>query len=156
MSARTIPTDPITEPQNILAAISWTLLVTVMLGGYFLLRLHTSSDGLSEHEEQFFRVGHAHAGVLAAIGILYSSYLGRTLLRPRAQIIAWCLYLSGVLLMSGGFFLHMIIGEPDQGSWGTTMTVIGALILAIAVLLLAWHLFRARHIRWHQGVNDEA
>jgi hypothetical protein len=121
-----------------------------MIGGYFLLRLLTSSDGLSDHQEQFFRAGHAHAGVLTAIGILYSSYLARTLLRPREQIIAWCVHFGGVLLMSGGFFLHMIIGNPGQGSWGTTLTVIGAVILAIAVLMLAWHLFRARHVDWQQ------
>ena len=155
MSTRNGPVQPISEPQNILAAISWTLLVTVMLGGYFLLRMLTSSDGLSAHEEQFFRAGHAHAGVLAAIGILYSSYLGRTLMRPREQVIAWCVYLGGTLVMSGGFFVHMVVGEPGQGSWGTTLIVIGAVILAVAVLLLAWQLFRARHIRWNHAIPRE-
>jgi hypothetical protein len=153
MSPQTSSSQPISEPQNLLAAISWTLLVTVMLGGYFLLRMLTAPDGLSEHEEQFFRAGHAHAGVLAAIGILYSSYLGRTLLRPQSQVIAWCVYLGGALMMSGGFFVHMVIGEPGQRSWGTTLTVVGAVILAIAVLALAWWLVRARHIRWHHETH---
>ena len=74
------------NPQNVLAAISWALLVTVMLGGYALLRLLTTGDNLTDHEEQFFRAGHGHAGVLAAVGILYSSYLGRTLLGHRRLV----------------------------------------------------------------------
>ena len=133
-------------PQNVLAAISWALLVTVMLGGYALLRLLTGGGELSDFEEQFFRAGHAHAGVLAAIGILYSSYLGRTLLPPRTQVVAWTVYLGGVLQMSGGMFVHMMIGSPGHGSTGTTMTAIGGVVLAGAVVYLAWHLVRARNV----------
>jgi hypothetical protein len=130
----------------VLAAISWALLVTVMLGGYALLRLLSGAGELTDFEEQFFRAGHGHAGVLAAIGILYSSYLGRTTLPPRRQVIAWCVYLAGVLLMSGGLFLHMVVGEEGEGSAGTTMTATGGVVLAGSVLYLAWHLYRARHV----------
>jgi len=133
-------------PQNLLAAISWALLVTVMFGGYMLLRLLSGGDSLTDHEEQFFRAGHGHAGVLAAVGILYSSYLGRTLLSARRQVIAWTTYLVGVLALSGGMFLHMLVGEPGEGSWGTTTSALGGVLLAGAVLYLAWHLYRARHV----------
>ncbi len=139
---------PSQTPQNLLAAITWMLLLTVMFGGYSLLRLINSGDQLSPFEERFFRAGHAHAGVLAAIGLLYSSYLGRTLLGYRRQVMAWCVYLLGTLLMSGGFFLHMLVGEPGSGSVGTTVTVVGALVLAGAIAFLAWHLFQARHVQW--------
>lgn len=135
---------PTTDLPQVLGAISWALLVTVMFGGYSLLMLLTSTDGLSEHEEQFFRAGHAHAGVLAAIGILYSSSLGRTRLAARAQLAAWLAYLLGVLLQSGGMFVHMLVGEPGERSPGTWMTISGGLFLAGAVLFLAWQLFRAR------------
>lgn len=136
------------SPQNLLAAISWTLLVTVMFGGYALLRLLGMNDALTDHEEQFFRAGHGHAGVLAAVGILYGSYLGRTLLDARRQIVAWAVYLAGVLTMSGGFFVHMVIGEPGKGSWGTTVTGLGGVVLAAAVLYLALNLYRARTVRF--------
>ncbi len=136
------------SPQNLLAAISWTLLVTVMFGGYALLRMLTMGDALTDHEEQFFRAGHGHAGVLAAVGILYGSYLGRTRLAARRQIAAWAFYLAGVLTMSGGFFVHMVMGEPGEGSWGTTMTGIGGVVLAAAVVYLALHLYRARDVQF--------
>lgn len=132
------------NPANLLAAISWVLLVTVMFGGYSLLRMLTAGDGLSDFEEQFFRAGHGHAGILGAIGILYSSYLARTLLSYRSQVIAWAVYLGGVLIMSGGFFVHMVIGAEGQGSFGTVMIPVGGLVLAGSVLFLAWNLFRNR------------
>lgn len=135
-------------PQNVFSAISWALLITIMFGGYSLLRLLSSGDGLTDHEEQFFRAGHGHAGVLATLGILYGSALGRTLLTARRQVIAWSAYLAGVLLMSGGMFVHMVIGEPGQGSAGTTITAIGGVVLAVTVVYLAWHLFGARHVQW--------
>jgi hypothetical protein len=135
-------------PQNVFSAISWALLITIMFGGYSLLRLLSGGDTLTDHEEQFFRAGHGHAGVLATLGILYGSALGRTLLTSRQQVIAWGTYLAGVLLMSGGMFVHMMIGEPGEGSAGTTMTATGGVVLAITVLYLAWHLYRARHVQW--------
>lgn len=132
--------------QNVFSAISWALLVGVMFGGYALLRMLSSGEGLTEHEEQFFRAGHAHAGVLNVIGILYGTYLGRTLLSARNQIAAWLTYILGVALMSGGFFVHMAVGEPGEGSIGTTLTATGGVILAVTVLYLAWNLFRARDV----------
>lgn len=141
------PTAPThRSPQNLLAAISWALLVTVMFGGYSLLMLLTGSGELSAFEERFFRAGHAHAGVLAAIGILYSGALARTLLAPRHQIAAWVAYLIGVLLQSGGMFVHMLVGEEGERSAGTWVTISGAIVLASSVLFLAWQLFRARHV----------
>jgi hypothetical protein len=134
-------------PQNVFSAISWAL-ITIMFGGYSLLRLLSGGDGLTDHEEQFFQAGHGHAGVLATLGILYGSALGRTLLTACRQVIAWSAYLAGVLLMSGGMFVHMAIGEPGQGSAGTTITAIGGVVLAVTVVYLAWQLFRARHVEW--------
>ena len=133
------------RPRNLLAAISWALLVTVMIGGYSLLRLLTGmGDGLTGHEEQFFRAGHGHAGVLAAIGILYSGYVERAGLGYAAQVRAWLAYLAGVLLLSGGMFLHAFAGEPGDDSVGVWVTTVGGVTLAASVLYLAWRLVRNR------------
>ena len=128
-----------------LEAISWALLVTVMAGGGSLLMQITGGGDLSEHEEQFFRAGHAHAGVLSAIGIMFANALGRTTLSARRQVQAWVAYLVGVLLQSGGMFVHMLVGEPGERSAGTLLTAAGGLVLAASVLFLAWQLYIARH-----------
>lgn len=127
---------------HILSAISWIILVTVMFGGYSLLRLLTTI-GISEHEEQFFRAGHGHAGILVAVGILYAHSASKTLLPFRRQVIAFALYLVGALIVSGGFFVHMVFGQAGQSSFGTSvMAPVGSLLIAVAVVFLAVHLIR--------------
>lgn len=143
-------------PKALLAAISWVLLVAVIFGGYSLLSMLTSNGDLSPFQEKFFRAGHAHAGVLTIAGLFYSTYLAETTLSYRAQVWAWIVYALGVGAVSGGFFLHLLIGEEGHGSAGTTLTGIGALIITGTVLFLAWHLFKARNVVWinhHQERN---
>jgi hypothetical protein len=134
---------PVTnQPQRILGAISWVLLVAVIFGGESLLRFLSGGDSLTEHKEQFFRAGHGHAGVLTIVGLLYSSYLGRTSLSPRAQYAAWIAYAAGVGGVAGGMFLHAYTGAPGESSTGTLLVAVGGVIIAIAVLYLAWNLVR--------------
>jgi hypothetical protein len=52
--------------------------------------------------------------------------------------------LIGLLTQSGGFFLHMMVGKPGRFSAGTLVTILGALLLAFAALLLAYGLLVAR------------
>ncbi|MGE5463367.1 MAG: hypothetical protein ACM3PS_08425 [Syntrophothermus sp.] len=47
-------------------------------------------------------------------------------------------------IQSGGFFLHMLVGQPGQPSLGTTVTSLGAGILAIAILILVYGLITSR------------
>jgi heme/copper-type cytochrome/quinol oxidase subunit 4 len=134
------------QPGQVLAAISWVLLIAVMVGGESLIMLLTSGDPPTAQQEQFFRAGHGHAGVLAIAGILYSNYLGRTALSARRQVVAWIAYALAVFMVSGGMFLHAYTGEAGERSAGVWLTTAGGVVLAGAVLYLAWHLFRARNV----------
>lgn len=155
-----IPRDDHTEsvvirrktPKALLAAISWVLLVAVIFGGYSLLSMLTSNGDLSPFQEKFFRAGHAHAGVLTIVGLFYSTYLAETTLSYHAQVWAWLVYALGVGAVSGGFFLHMLIGKEGHGSAGAALTGIGSLIMTGTVLFLAWHLYKSRNIVW---INQE-
>lgn len=130
------------SPSHLLAALSWVILLTVMFGGYALLGLLSRGE-LDPHHEQFFRAGHGHAGVLMAVAIIYANSLPRTGLGYTHQVIAWFAFLAGTLLLSGSFFLHMVIGTAGTGSLATNvMAPVGALVIAAAILVLAWRLFR--------------
>lgn len=130
------------DAQRWLGAITWVLLVTVIFGGESLLRFIAGGASLTEHEEQFFRAGHGHAGVLTIAGLLYISYLGKTALDARAQVIAWAGYALGIFAVAGGMFLHAFTGDPGEPSAGTTLAMIGGIILGLAILFLAWNLVR--------------
>ena len=67
----------------------------------------------------------------------------RTHLAPGLQLAGAIAVIVGVLAQSGGFFLHMGIGQPGRGSLGTTVTSIGALILVAAIALLVYGLIVA-------------
>ena len=46
-------------------------------------------------------------------------------------------------MQSGGFFLHMAVGKAGEPSAGTTVTALGAALLAATVILLVVGLIRA-------------
>ena len=114
-----------------------------MYGGYSLRRLLESGDRLSEFQRTYFRAGHAHAGVLLVLSLVYYQYLAATTLADTAQWIACLVVLIGILAQSGGFFLHMATGQPGRSSSGTTVTAVGAVLLAAAMLYLAYALITA-------------
>jgi hypothetical protein len=118
-------------------------LLTVEFGGWALLGFLTGSGRLSEFQEQFFRAGHAHAGVLLVLSLVYFLYLGQTALPTRAQWVAGGLLLTGILAQSGGFFLHLALGEEGRSSAGTLLTRAGAVGIGAALVLLAVGLLRS-------------
>jgi len=128
---------------RLFSIITWIALPTVMYGGYALLGLLTRGE-LTEFQQTFFRAGHAHAGVLLLMALLYHHYMEQTSLRPRAKVAGAAIVLVGILAQSGGFFLHMLIGRPDVASLGTTVTTVGALLLAVAILILVYGLVTTR------------
>lgn len=123
--------------------LAWIAIPTVMYGGYTLLGMLTRG-GLSEFQQTYFRAGHAHAGILLLMALLYHHYMEQTALNPGIKVGAAAIVLVGILAQSGGFFLHMLVGRPGEPSLGTTVTSLGALLLAAAVLVLVYGLITSR------------
>jgi hypothetical protein len=117
----------------------WIALPTVMFGGFSLLNLIVR-DLLSPFQEQFFRAGHAHAGVLLIMALAYCYFLGLTTLSDRLKIVGCAVLAVGILAQSGGFFLHLLIGAPGAPSVGNLMTMIGGVLLVVAIAILVYAL----------------
>jgi hypothetical protein len=128
------------DDPRIFTIVIWISLPTVMYGGYALLRLISRGDRLTPEQIRWFRAGHAHAGVLLLMALLYAIFLGRTALPATVQRLA-CLVLGvGILAQSGGFFIHLM---PDKAALGTRVTITGAALLAGAVAVLVYGLIVA-------------
>ncbi len=123
-------------PVQIFTAIALIALPTVMFGGFSLLRLLIARR-LNEFQVAYFRAGHAHAGVLLVLTLVVLDLLTRTTLGRTGEWIVGTLLLVGVLAQSGGMFLHMGIGKPGRWSAGNTLTSVGAVLLAGAMLTTA-------------------
>jgi hypothetical protein len=126
------------HPIPLFTIISLVSLPTVMFGGYALLRLLTRAEGLTEFQRTYFRAGHAHAGVLLVLSLIYYDYLARTTVSDGLKWLACTVLVVGILAQSGGFFIHMALGAPGRRSAGTMVTIAGGTLLAGAVLALAY------------------
>lgn len=72
------------------------------------------------------------------LSLLYYQYLGQHAPSLLFQWIACLVVLVGLLVLSGGFFLHMAQGKPGHGSAGVLLTNVGATLLGLAVLFLVY------------------
>ena len=104
-------------------------------GGWALLGFIAGREGLADWQKGFFRAGHAHAGVLLLLSLVYLLYLPRADFSDSFEWIAGSVLIAGVLAQSGGFFLHLL---PNQGRRGGRVTSVGAVLLAAAVLITAY------------------
>ena len=120
--------------------LGWVFLPTVMFGGYSLLRLINRGNVLTPFQVNWFRAGHAHAGVLLVMSVVYYLCLDATPLAAGVKHLACGILVVGILAQSGGFFIHMIVGKPDQASVGNTVTAVGAGLLTAAVAILVYGL----------------
>lgn len=120
-------------PVQVFTAIALISLPTVMFGGFSLLRLLVARR-LNEFQMTYFRAGHAHAGVLLVLSLAVLDLLTRTDLSRTGQWVVGTLLTAGVLAQSGGMFVHMVIGKPGRWSAGNTLTAIGAVLLAGALV----------------------
>jgi hypothetical protein len=125
------------EPTNILPIVVMLSLVTVEYGGWALLSFISGREGLADWQKGFFRAGHAHAGVLLVLSLVYLLYLPRAEFSDATEWIAGGVLLAGVLAQAGGFFLHIGVGQPGRPSAGTRLTRAGAILIGGALVTLA-------------------
>src|SRR5258708_32635421 len=117
------------DPIRVFSIISWIALPTVMFGGYSLLRLLAADNTwLTPFREKYFRAGHAHAGVLLLLSLLYSIYLAQTTFSGGLKLVAWIVLVIRIPAQSGGFCLHMLVGTPGRWSSRSSAPLLGALL----------------------------
>ena len=131
------------QPTRVLPAVSALASISVEYGGWALLGFLTGRGQLGQFREQFFRAGHAHAGVLQILALVYFLHLERTDYSDRVKWVAGSLLLAGILAQSGGFFIHLGLGQPNRSSPGTVVTRLGAVLIATALVILAVGLLRS-------------
>ena len=105
------------EPTTLLPVIALLSLVGVEYGGWALLGFLTGRGQLGEFREQFFRAGHAHAGVLLVLSLVYFLYLGRTGYSTGVQWLAGLLLLVGSWLSREASSSISVSGRRIEARW---------------------------------------
>jgi hypothetical protein len=132
------------KPTEFFPIIAVLSIIGVEFGGWALLTfISVKTDELDYFRQRFFRAGHAHAGVLLVLSLVYYLYLPRADYSNGVEWLAGAVLTVGVLMQSGGFFIHMGIGQEGQASIGTKLTRVGAIVIGVALIILAVGLIKA-------------
>lgn len=136
----------LTNATKLMSGVILVTVPTIEFGGAFLLRcLRRREAGYVDNplRQDFFRAGHAHAGVLVLLSLV-CQLLADALILP--ALFVWIARLGApiaAILMPLGFFLS--VASPQSRTPGPMITLVytGAATLALGVLVLGIGLIRA-------------
>jgi hypothetical protein len=119
---------------------------TIQYGGYFLLTsLMNRGSGYMDNplRQNFFRAGHAHAGVIVILSLVCQMLAdGAALPVPLVWLVRIGVPLSAILI-SAGFFFSVLPPDATEASGAVSLIYAGALVLAAGVLTLGVGLLRS-------------
>jgi hypothetical protein len=136
-----------TREARLLSGIILITVPTIQYGGYFLLTsLMDKGSGYMDNplRQNFFRAGHAHAGVIVILSLVCQIFADAAVLpAPLVWFVRIGVPLSAILI-SAGFFFSMLPPTATQPSGAVSLIYVGAVVLALSVLTLAVGLIRTR------------
>lgn len=134
-----------TREARLLSGIILITVPTIQYGGYFLLTsLMDKGSGYMDNplRQNFFRAGHAHAGVIVILSLVCQILADSAVLpSPLIWFVRIGVPLSAILI-SAGFFFSVLPPTASQPSGAVFLIYLGAVILGISVLILAIGLIR--------------
>jgi Ni,Fe-hydrogenase I cytochrome b subunit len=135
-----------TREARIMSGVILITIPTIQYGGYFLLtslRDRTSHYMDNALRQNFFRAGHAHAGVIVILSLICQLLAdGAILPDPLLWMVRIGIPLSAILIPAG-FFLSMPSPSSTQPNGLVSLIYAGAIVLAVSVVTLGIGLLRA-------------
>jgi hypothetical protein len=135
-----------TREARMMSGIILITVPTIQYGGYFLLTsLMTKGSGYMDNplRQNFFRAGHAHAGVIVILSLI-CQVLADAAVLPSSLL--WGVRIGvplAAILISSGFFFSMLSPTATEASGAVSLIYAGAVILALAVVALGVGLLRS-------------
>jgi hypothetical protein len=136
----------VSNTSKMVAGVILVTVPTIEYGGSFLLgMLRRAETGYVDNalRHDLFRAGHAHAGVMVLLSLICQLLADVGILPGRLIWIARLGAPCAAILMPLGFFLSAAsprVTAPTRMIW---LVYIGAVILAVAILVLGVGLIRA-------------
>jgi hypothetical protein len=135
-----------TREAKLMSGITLIVVPTIQYGGYFLLTsLMNKNSGYMENQlrQNFFRAGHAHAGVIVLLSLI-CQMLADSATLPISFL--WFIRVGvplAAVLISAGFFFSVLPATATQPNGAVLLVYVGAVVLAIAVVSLGIGLLKA-------------
>lgn len=135
-----------TREARLMAGIILITVPTIQCGGYFLLTsLMSKGSGYRDNplRQNFFRAGHAHAGVIVILSLVCQLLADGAVLPVPLLWTARVAVPLAAILISAGFFFSMLPPTAKQPNRAVALIYVGAVILALGVLTLGVGLLKA-------------
>ncbi len=136
-----------THEARLISGIILITVPTIQYGGYFLLTsLMSKGCGYMDNplRQNFFRAGHAHAGVIVILSLVCQILAdGAVLPDPLLWFVRIGVPLAAILI-SSGFFFSVLPPTATQPSGAVALIYLGAVVLAFSVVILGVGLFRSQ------------
>jgi len=140
-----------TREARMISGIILITVPTIQYGGYFLLTsLMNKGSGYMENplRQNFFRAGHAHAGVIVILSLVCQMLADAAVLpTPMLWFVRIGVPLSAILI-SAGFFFSVLPATATQASGAIALIYAGAVILAAGVVTLGVGLLQSPRPSW--------
>jgi Ni,Fe-hydrogenase I cytochrome b subunit len=128
-----------TREARLMSGIILISIPTIQYGGYFLLTsLTNKSSGYMDNplRQNFFRAGHAHAGVIVILSLVCQMLADAAVLpTPLLWFVRIGVPLSAILI-SAGFFFSVLSPNATEAGPAVFLIYIRAVILAVGVVTL--------------------
>lgn len=135
-----------TREARIMAGIILITVPSIQYGGYFLLTsLVDRSSRYMENalRQNFFRAGHAHAGVIVILSLVCQVLADAANLPTPLLWLARIGVPAAAILIPAGFFLSMPLPDSATPNGWISLIYVGAVVLAVSVLTLGIGLLRS-------------
>ncbi len=130
---------------RILAGLLLIVYPSVILGGVSLLSLlvFTEQYAANPLRQDLWRAGHAHAGILLALSLIILRYVDESSLTIGWKWVARLAAPVAAILLPVGFFISVLKPDAREPNELIYLPYVGAVVLALGVLVLGIGLVRA-------------
>ena len=135
-----------TRDARLLAGLTLITVPSIQYGGYFLLTsLTNKTSGYMDNplRQNFFRAGHAHAGVIVILSLV-CQILADSAVLPASLL--WFVRIGvplSAILISAGFFFSVPLPTATKPNGAIALIYVGIVVLAISMISLGVGLLRS-------------
>jgi hypothetical protein len=137
----------VSRATKLMAGLILLAIPTIQYGGFFLLtQLMDRESGYMANalRQNFFRAGHAHAGVLTLLSLIVQVLVdAANLSSPLQWLVRFGVPIAGILI-SAGFFFSVASPTTTEPNQAVYLIYLGAVSLAVSVITLGIGLLRAK------------
>ena len=125
--------------QRICQIVGWLLLSVLLVSGggmSILIITHNPFWTESPIRQQLIPMGHAHAGALGIVTLLFGLYLDKVNLSEQLRKWVAIVYITGVLLLPGGFILGVLKAGATEPGKEFMLVPLGGVLVGISFITM--------------------